>query len=571
MAANASEQSVVENAKEVFKKNGVLCDSEGFYQHIGECWSDALHMIFLFTDGIKETVQPWILNLTLNSVEDIRSIFSDIDALTSLLKGEQSVLPSLTSSQLLGYIFSYLKVTQSRFARHYMNEYERQDVCPTDPNYLRVIRGISGKRRVKGVEGKAAAAAALFQNANKYRPEGGKHWNKILVQKIFEKAFFPNVLVFPYYYSWFTTDSHYRLLNSEKILYPTVPTEFIYTNQLALAFEIVQRDQNGVLGGHALCFYTCGGVDFFYEDNFGACPFPWKTFLTHLVANVSIYCVGKVILKKKDINTHYTTFMYPILVDRSKEPNTCTTMIYGNPELLILEKDGSTFLLSAESDEYTINISVSESDINNVDLEGRVVTMNPLSTGELPASTDQPPLPYLFGARHRSKANFKLALDKLNKDAIKNLYMPGMLKGARNNIERIINLDDEDLLHLILPDLDIRNFFEYCISKNKAFPELFKKIFTDPEIKLRVPRRANLFIDAIYANAYSVIPHICQYYPPETKESLEEIFRQDPEIQSQTKEAAMACIRDIAGGRRKNKTLKRKKSKQRISSTRKHR
>ena len=43
------------------------CDSEGFYQHLGECWNDSIQMIFLFSDGLKEIVQPALLDPNFDS------------------------------------------------------------------------------------------------------------------------------------------------------------------------------------------------------------------------------------------------------------------------------------------------------------------------------------------------------------------------------------------------------------------------------------------------------------------------------------------------------------------------
>jgi len=44
------------------KYTGAKCDSEGFYQHEGECWNDAIQMLFLFSDGLKEVVQEKLAN-----------------------------------------------------------------------------------------------------------------------------------------------------------------------------------------------------------------------------------------------------------------------------------------------------------------------------------------------------------------------------------------------------------------------------------------------------------------------------------------------------------------------------
>ena len=51
------------------------CDSEGFYQHLGECWNDSIQMIFLFSDGLKEIVQPALLDPNFDS--KVESIIND--------------------------------------------------------------------------------------------------------------------------------------------------------------------------------------------------------------------------------------------------------------------------------------------------------------------------------------------------------------------------------------------------------------------------------------------------------------------------------------------------------------
>ena len=59
-AIDANTQDALSQIKSKFK--GAICDSEGFYQHEGECWNDAIQMMLLFSDGLKEVVQEKLAN-----------------------------------------------------------------------------------------------------------------------------------------------------------------------------------------------------------------------------------------------------------------------------------------------------------------------------------------------------------------------------------------------------------------------------------------------------------------------------------------------------------------------------
>ena len=60
-------QALQAEAKEIFSKKGELCDSEGFYQHSGECWSDALQQVMNNGDTLKEKVQKLFIEKTFTS------------------------------------------------------------------------------------------------------------------------------------------------------------------------------------------------------------------------------------------------------------------------------------------------------------------------------------------------------------------------------------------------------------------------------------------------------------------------------------------------------------------------
>ena len=61
-----------QDALDYVKQNytGAKCDSEGFYQHSGECWNDAIQMVFLWTDGLKEVVQEKLAKSEIKTIDN---------------------------------------------------------------------------------------------------------------------------------------------------------------------------------------------------------------------------------------------------------------------------------------------------------------------------------------------------------------------------------------------------------------------------------------------------------------------------------------------------------------------
>lgn len=47
---------------------GPICDTLGFHQHSGECWSDTMQQLLFFSDGLKETTQELIYTLSQDKI-----------------------------------------------------------------------------------------------------------------------------------------------------------------------------------------------------------------------------------------------------------------------------------------------------------------------------------------------------------------------------------------------------------------------------------------------------------------------------------------------------------------------
>ncbi len=115
--------------KELFDQNGPICNSEGFYQHYGECWSDTFQMLMLYTDGIKEFTQAKLAleevneteiqeNEQINTMidENISPIIKDAEKVLSLVSSPtiiQSLLPQKDAK-----ISERLKLARQLYGQH---------------------------------------------------------------------------------------------------------------------------------------------------------------------------------------------------------------------------------------------------------------------------------------------------------------------------------------------------------------------------------------------------------------------------------------------------------------------
>ena len=253
------------------KYTGALCDSEGFYQHHGECWNDAISMIFLFTDGLKEVVQEKMAMNDINinfipreSIIIIINIYNDNkEKLYKILKyiKPELIPPALTDNEIIESLLFYLMFLKNRFVRHYLMESERRqqlsdEVCTLNKNPKKVLHSM----------GKNAVLSALFGNPGK-KTKNFKdyisHVNTAAGASLSAETNLIKMLI-----ATFFPKGKYDIINKGFISYEEALTikSYIYAIQFGTK-------------NHALCFYTCGGNDFFYEDNYGPFLFPWREIL----------------------------------------------------------------------------------------------------------------------------------------------------------------------------------------------------------------------------------------------------------------------------------------------------
>ena len=341
------------------------CDSEGFYQHLGECWNDSIQMIFLFSDGIKEIVQPALLDPNFDSkVESIinnerNKLFflfkSDLEGLkTTNLRAvnnsEKEILAS-KARERKNAIIEYFKVLKKRFMRHYTNESLRRESCDikSDKEHS-VFQRMSEISRAAGKDGIAAAALGhkntkgvnrshinieelrKKSEEEKYGP-GGNINDEYYLFNLYKLVFFSN-----YQFNWNTFQSTFiRNANGEYDLDYIINLSEISNDLINNSKAVYIISNINLEEGHATAFYTCGNSKIYYEDNTGIYPFSWKEFL---LKAVELYKNDNSTKLFFGTNTEITDIVeiqsspfYPIIRTGKTKPFTYYTFIQDSPLL----------------------------------------------------------------------------------------------------------------------------------------------------------------------------------------------------------------------------------------------
>lgn len=308
MSESSSSSSSSASIQEIFKIHGPLCNSEGFYQHTGQCWSDAIQMIMLYADGIKEFTQPRLALEEINK-EEITSKFTDIvkAKLTSYGLGLELVERNIQA------IYSYFTSVQARFQRHYIAESQRllllgpldcADYDKIGRDALEEIKAISKGSRSKniGVNKPGIKSAIMGIQRAEYMKANRETIGKSAAlpygisdvnTQVNTTAYNPGGVPEDFQYVVQLYETFFNLKLKQSVLTYTD----IDIGALPAAFYL---DSKQIFGPrkHAQAFYTCGKQDYFYDDNQGILQFPWHTFLTEFVKlrateNAEIVCIGK--------------------------------------------------------------------------------------------------------------------------------------------------------------------------------------------------------------------------------------------------------------------------------------
>jgi hypothetical protein len=236
----------------------VICDPIGFSQHTGECWNDAFQQIFLFSDGLKDVVQPFLYQ---TSPEDLAAAVASVDL--SDIIGDRNRLPISTDA-----ITTYLQALQARFVNHYnflKSGDERFDVCVTSKDVLKAVRAnvkpASVLKRQASLVFSLAATAPILGYAGEDLNVGGNiritSWLSLILSRIVLKH---NFILVP-----LTGENN----NGSH-------TAFYLNSYVGGVCKVVTGSDGELFlankksgSGHAMAFFVCGGRVYYYDDNHG--------------------------------------------------------------------------------------------------------------------------------------------------------------------------------------------------------------------------------------------------------------------------------------------------------------
>ncbi len=324
--------------KTLYETNGPLCDSEGFYNHIGECWNDALQMIFLNSDAVKEKVQGKLAAEDVDpaEVEEIfRPFVEDSIELLVQSKKNERMNDYKKNQMVLGYIgniYAYLETVQKRFRRHYYAEALRlslkDELCTLEDRKglqsLTKLKAISLLHKAKGKEG--TMGAFLGQNIERYEQEN------LRMAKAVQNLYVPgggqedrdNVyVIFQQFFDLPVSQTYFRHKSIpiegkkyDRTLFVNARNDPFSLGENCMAlyagyFSTAVKDS-----GHAVSFYTCGNRDYFFNDNVGTVQFPWRTFFKHLEdQKTPAILAGESIYLEEEVDSSKTIIQWRIFFD----------------------------------------------------------------------------------------------------------------------------------------------------------------------------------------------------------------------------------------------------------------
>jgi hypothetical protein len=282
-------------------------------------------MILLFADGIKEKTQPAIYNTPIEAL-DFTELQRDV------------------SDNVLSYIKIYLTNLRSRFSRHYRNQIIREYKGQLPPEEALRSAGrhgcamsTMGSRILEPLRRNYTAKNSITSVEN--------YEKKVILYSGTSEDVGAIMHVLTDVYALF----RYGRGISYNTIQPIEGHAMLNTAQLlsygkyAKAFWIKITSNTG--DSHAIAFYTCGGNDYVFDNEYGPITFPWHRLFEGIKANPSKGLkIGFVNTSYVDcVSIDYNTF--PVLYDIVPGP------AHGAPSTLrmaVICQDGSLKLVKME-------------------------------------------------------------------------------------------------------------------------------------------------------------------------------------------------------------------------------
>jgi hypothetical protein len=282
------------------------CPKIGFKQHSGQCWNDTVQTLMCFTDGIKETVQKKLWNLTVEEILSYSIAIDRYDYLPNYIKYNKTKKDRTSLENFESKLMNYFQLLQKRLCSYYLkyeniedkdtpkirekcSTFSNEDTCPTNDPNIRLLYGRLPplKRSPTAIVGIEPAIIAheltnsdgsiikrtqlLLENS-----DGGIIEQNLLLYTIFSTIFLDD--------KDFLDIKNYDLENNyekNKINMENIDE--------ALCVEIRVRKLNRDGDGHVIGFFICNGNEYFYDDNTSIEIFLWKNYLKFYITHMDIY------------------------------------------------------------------------------------------------------------------------------------------------------------------------------------------------------------------------------------------------------------------------------------------
>ena len=301
---------------------GGVCPIIGFHQHKGECWHDALSTILLFNDGISENVQELFDK---GDISELETYGIPIDLLPLNFNLENP----LEQEKLFDIAVSYINESYNR----YTNDKQPITAGPITAGPITLMRQDSLQFSLECVKG-------IFNIVNHNRLQevvyadtkhSGKNIHDIITLNIFSYFLLNKPNTRPYFLSsnTFYLSEIFNVYNSIETIISILLKMCEYlkdslcilikTNKQPNGVEDYREDEEEIItetiNGHVQCFFKCGGVEKYYDDNKVNryissklyINFEWKKYLNEIITEIITEIIKKK-LKKEDIPKFYCKF-----------------------------------------------------------------------------------------------------------------------------------------------------------------------------------------------------------------------------------------------------------------------
>lgn len=295
---------------EVVETSGLICDPVGFRQHTGECWSDSLIQLILFCDGIKMVSQPFFFRGTKESFDAAVEPGPQHDYYVRLLMLIKQRL--INKYKLLTSFRQTYGISPERLINRFPSPVTRHLALESCLNPLKVTVNNAGltpgqaKRRKWMEMANRTAKRQMHRRKSFVRSTATKNiifklprgnttdtFAIEILNLILSLLNLPNVVTNPVlHYTYVGLYDNNSTLNNAILENRSINGAYASGYMIPLQhyvkgidgiirpkvndvkFKEIVSDNSYDFQGHAVAFYKCNGVLYYYDDNYGIfkCP-----------------------------------------------------------------------------------------------------------------------------------------------------------------------------------------------------------------------------------------------------------------------------------------------------------